>query len=139
VTVADLERKIEEAADEIIVLKRQLEEHQTIALFWRQAAEHAVVGWNALEDNHEEAMRLAFAAVFRARHWIERVQDMCDARAEPCPDDEELEGWLNELLKLRGDAAPPAQLEPRARVEEQLVDLGDGIKLTVIEDETPVK
>lgn len=47
------ERLIETATEEIIALKRQLHDQEVIARFWRQAAEHACVGWNALEDEHE--------------------------------------------------------------------------------------
>jgi hypothetical protein len=51
--IQEVERKLVEACEEIIVLKRQLEEQHTVAVFWRQAAEHAIVGWDALEDEHE--------------------------------------------------------------------------------------
>lgn len=51
--LADAEQNLARACEEIISLTRMLEEQTTIALFWRQAAEHAVTGWNALEDKHD--------------------------------------------------------------------------------------
>jgi hypothetical protein len=51
--IQEVERKLVEACEEIIALKRQLEEQHTVAVFWRQACEHAIVGWDALEDEHE--------------------------------------------------------------------------------------
>lgn len=39
-------------------LKLELEAANVQARFWRQAAEHAVDGWNALEDKHEHLREL---------------------------------------------------------------------------------
>lgn len=47
------ERVLEIAREEIIALKRQVVDLDVIARFWRLAAEHAVTGWNKLEDEHE--------------------------------------------------------------------------------------
>lgn len=58
---------IAEAVEEILELKREIQrlelvvKHGDAAIddlnvqckFWRQAAEHAVTGWNRLEDEHE--------------------------------------------------------------------------------------
>jgi hypothetical protein len=91
----ETERKLIEACEEIIALKNANEDLNTVAKFWRQAAEHACVGWNALEDEHEV---------------------------------------LKETLRALGANDSPSEPE---RVEESLVDLGDGLKLTVVETETP--
>jgi hypothetical protein len=56
----DAERRLEEACDEIIEIGRErdralkaVDELNVQCKFWRQAAEHAVEGWNKLEDKHE--------------------------------------------------------------------------------------
>jgi DNA repair exonuclease SbcCD ATPase subunit len=92
--------------EEIVALKRQLEEQQVIAKFWRQAAEHAVAGWNDLEDRYEDK--------------LEKLRNIEAMLSLTIGDDRE--EW-----------APPITDDP------QTIDLGDGVKLTVIEDETPVK
>jgi hypothetical protein len=38
---------------ETSALHRELEDLKVQCRFWRQAAEHAVDGWNKLEDEHE--------------------------------------------------------------------------------------
>lgn len=93
--LADAEKKLEDACDEIIALRRRLEELDTVSLFWRQAAEHAVTGWNALEDEHD---------------------------------------LLKETLRALA-AVEPAPLAVSKEAVEGLIDLGDGVKLRVVETE----
>ncbi len=44
---------LEAACDEIIALTRTIDDLRVQCKFWRQAAEHAVTGWDKLEDEHE--------------------------------------------------------------------------------------
>lgn len=58
---------LEQAVEEILELKREVQRLELLVhqgdeavadlnvqcKFWRQAAEHAVTGWNKLEDEHE--------------------------------------------------------------------------------------
>lgn len=50
---------IEEACEEIIALRRAVDDLNVQCRFWRQAAEHAVKGWNALEDKYEMLLESA--------------------------------------------------------------------------------
>jgi hypothetical protein len=75
----ETEAKLVEACEEIIALKRQLEEQTTIAMFWRQAAEHAVVGWNALDDKYEALLD----KVASARNILDELVDDREEWAPP--------------------------------------------------------
>jgi chromosome segregation ATPase len=100
-----LEKRLECAVEEIIALKQQLEEQQTVAKFWRQAAEHAIEGWNDLEERYEAK--------------LEKLRD------------------IEAMLSLTIGDDRPEWAPPITDLSPQTVDLGDGIKLTVVEDETP--
>lgn len=91
------DKLLEQAAEEIIALKRANDDLNTLALFWRRAAEAAVVGWNALEDKHELLLETLRALV-------------------------------------HDNTAPDAVSDTL-----ETVDLGDGVKLRVVEEETPIK
>lgn len=108
-----LEKRLEQAADEIIALRKRLEELDTIAKFWRQAAEHAIAGWNDLEERYESK--------------LEKLQN--------------IEAMLSLVIgDDRPEYAPPDPLgDPRTlELHGETMDLGDGIKLTIVEDETPI-
>ncbi len=76
--------------------------------FWRRAAEQAVDGWNALEDKVQSVLEVANA----------------------------LEGNTAALRELLVELDP---VEPPDLVQTSFVDLlGDGRKLRVVEDETPI-
>lgn len=51
--LADAEKRLLEACDEINRYASALDDANVQCRFWRRAAEHAVDGWNALEDQHE--------------------------------------------------------------------------------------
>jgi hypothetical protein len=80
------------AADEILELRRQLEDREACihaseraiddlnvqCRFWRQCAEHAVAGWNKLEDEHE-AMKDTLRELARALGMTPIVDDAPEA------------------------------------------------------------
>lgn len=107
----DAERRLEEACEEINVLNAALEGAKQTnddlvvqCKFWRQAAEHAVTGWNALEDKYETLLEAT-------------------RNAEAC------------LANTLAYVAPPDDAAP---AEQSSVDLGDGVKLRLVEDEEPL-
>jgi len=49
----DAERRLEKCVEELLEAHRAIDDLNVQCKFWRQAAEHAVNGWNKLEDAHE--------------------------------------------------------------------------------------
>lgn len=98
----------DEARGELVIAINTIDDLTVQCKFWRQAAEHAVMGWNLLEDK--------CAATLEALNAIEDNADTVRA-----------------LLGLEEECAPP--LEDLLR-ELPTVDLGNG-KLRVVEDEKP--
>ena len=79
--------------------------------FWRQAAEHAVTGWNALEDRVEAA-----------KEALGALEGNIDA--------------VHELLGSSDEWAPPVPVPPMQCAKEPEVN---GWPLRIVEDETPLE
>ena len=107
-TFPDALGSLEKAVDEIVTLKRQLDDQRTIAMFWRQAAEHAIVGWNAEEDAHaatrDRLREMAEGAKFYIELHLAKHFMIDDKEAE-----EDLKS-CNEWLKLLKDDAPEGSI-----------------------------
>ncbi len=99
------------AAMTIKELDTYINELEVQCKFWRQAAENAVNGWNALEDKVAAAGDALDAIVSN----VAAARELLDYD-EPAPIDE-----LTSMLQTLPD-----------------VDLGDGVKLRVVEDERPI-
>lgn len=118
------ELRLADLDEEVRELKQQLHDANVQAAFWRRAAEQAVAGWDALEDKIDEAIQILKAATEQALPGDEACKEIDRALA---------------LLVERSPLEPPtADLEHALR-ELPEVDLGDGRKLRVVEDETPLK
>ncbi len=83
-----------------------IEELDVQCKFWRQAAEHAVKGWNALEDKVEAS-----------REVLRAIEHNVDA--------------AHELLGSTDEWAPPESVV----VNESTITMSDGTVLHAIEDE----
>lgn len=101
---------------EVSELTQQLHDANVQAAFWRRATEQAVTGWDALEDKIDQAVQI-----------LQKATGFGDVKAA-----------LAILVELSPLEPPTAELEAVLR-ELPEVDLGDGHKLRVVEEETPLK
>lgn len=104
------------AETELAAANAAIEDLNVQCKFWRQAAEHAVKGWNALEDKVEAAKE----ALDAIEHNTDAVRELLGSSDEWAPPD---------IV-----AAVDHALSPYASYE-----LEPGVKLRVVEDETPIK
>lgn len=103
-------------SDEMEAAEAAIDDLNVQCKFWRQAAEHAVKGWNALEDKVEAA-----------KEALDAIEGNLDAARE-------LLGGLDERAPPDIAAAVDKALEPYASYE-----LEPGRKLRIVEDETPIR
>lgn len=118
----DLERareKIKELSAKLDSSERNVRGLMSDARFWRDAARQAVSGWEALEDKLDSAVQILQAATDQALPGDAACKEI----------DRALE-LLVELDPLEPDDAP---------LMNQSVDIGNGQKLTLVEEETPLK
>ena len=54
VTHDDLQRRLERACEEIVGLKRELDDARTVERFWRACAEQALRLWERAQDEIDE-------------------------------------------------------------------------------------
>lgn len=101
-----------------LAAERACKDLNTQCAFWRRAAKDAVEGWCALEDKIDTVVqKLQAVAVYAAQSEVAEVLALL-VEADPLePPTLELEHALRELPE---------------------VDLGDGRKLRVVEEETPI-
>lgn len=109
----DLLRKLADAGGHAFdAIEKMHDDLAVQAKFWRQAAEHAVEGWNRLEEKYETAVQ-AIRDFFDDSVDSESLAERCERILENAPDE--------------GPAPCTAQLE---------IDLGTG-PLCVVEEEKP--
>ncbi len=122
--IAELEEVIACQATYIATAAQTIDDLDLQCKFWRQAAEHAVKGWNDLEDRIEAA-----------REVLDTIEGNVDAARELLGGADEWDEW-----------APPDP-EVVAMIDSMMqglktdgeIDLGEGVKLRVVEDEVPIK
>ena len=75
----DLEHCIAERHDELTAANAAIDDLSVQCKFWRQAAEHAVKGWNDLEDKHEQLLATARGAESLLANTLAFLDPPCES------------------------------------------------------------
>ena len=115
---ASLQRRLEEAVEEIIALKEQLSgcdaerevaieallDTTTELIFWKSATERALRMWEHAQDEKDELRALARRAAWKAYCYADLVVSDLDADEEVEDDRAQAALWVKQLAEDAPDA-----------------------------------